>query len=64
MRANSILLTTSSAAAMVRVASTAVDSSLASSARPTRIFASSAALSCASKLSTVAFRRACSRSVV
>jgi hypothetical protein len=63
MRANSILLTTSSAAAMVRVASAAVASSLASSARSTRMRASSAVLSWASKLSIVAFSRACSRRV-
>jgi hypothetical protein len=64
MRATSCLLAHSSAAAMVRVASTAVASSLASSARSTRMRASSAALIWASKPSTVDLSRACSRSVV
>jgi hypothetical protein len=64
MRDSSCLLTHSSAAAIVRVASAAVASSLASSARSTRMRASSAALSWPSKPSTMDFSRACSRSVV
>jgi hypothetical protein len=60
MRANSILLTTASAAVRLASASAAVASSLASSARSSSTRASSTTRIWASQVSTVDFRRACS----